>query len=85
MVMHSLLCSANFPAAVLLMSVFLLLLLLRLVLLRVFRQSILDVCGQVPPEAIKDLVGACKSGMYSNVQQQVSNTGRTPGPPAAWA
>jgi hypothetical protein len=37
----------------------------------VHRQSILDVCGQVPPEAIKDLVAACKSGMYSRVQQQV--------------
>lgn len=29
------------------------------------------MCGQVPPEAIKDLVTACKSGMYSRVQQQV--------------
>jgi hypothetical protein len=35
------------------------------------RQSILDVCGQVPPEAIKQLVAACKSGMYARMQQQV--------------
>lgn len=52
---------------------------LLLLLLCVLRQSILDVCGQVPPEAIKDLVGACKSGQYSRVQQQVSSTAHMPG------
>lgn len=36
-----------------------------------FRQSILDVSGQVPPEVIQQLVTACKSGVYAQVQQQV--------------
>jgi hypothetical protein len=36
------------------------------------------VCGQVPPEVIKQLVVACKTGMYAQVQQQVS-----PGPYSA--
>lgn len=35
------------------------------------RQSILDVSGQVPPEAIQDLLKACRTGMYDQVVQQV--------------
>lgn len=42
------------------------------------RQSILDVAGQVPPEAIQQLLAACKTGMYSSVQQQVGGFANAP-------
>lgn len=37
------------------------------------RQSILDVSGEVPQEAIKQLLAACRSGVFNNVQQQVTS------------
>lgn len=40
------------------------------------RQAILDVAGQVPPEAIQQLLAACKTGMYSSVQQQVGGSAK---------
>ncbi|GBF93856.1 replication factor C subunit 2 [Raphidocelis subcapitata] len=37
------------------------------------RQSILDVSGEIPQAAITRLLAACRSGVFDNVQQQVTD------------
>jgi len=39
--------------------------------IRTRRQAILDVSGEVPQEAIRQLLAACRSGVFNRVQQQV--------------
>lgn len=35
------------------------------------RQAVLDVSGEVPQEAIRQLLAACRSGVFDRMQQQV--------------
>ena len=37
------------------------------------RQTVLDVAGAVPPEAVEALLAACRSGAFDKAQKAVSN------------
>ncbi|KAI8472422.1 MAG: putative replication factor C 37 kDa subunit [Monoraphidium minutum] len=40
---------------------------------KVDRQAVLDVSGEVPREAIQELLAACRSGAFSRVQQMITD------------